>query len=155
MVCHNVHLLVSVEKDLASWLPPASYYLTLNPLSWLNLSSFSLILLTSNPHFVLGMNTTIVVFTFSDNITFLFFFLWAGVGYWSFLFSLQYQFSLFCQTPTPGQTWELTLLLRGNKKKKKNNNNKNPHPNSPRGGFARVFKFGMQPSVIKRIGLHP
>ena len=28
----------------------------------------------------------------------------------------------FCQTPTPGQTWELNLLLHGNKKKIKNKN---------------------------------
>ena len=28
---------------------------------------------------------------------------------------------LFCQTPTPGKTWELTLLSHGNKNKNKNN----------------------------------
>ena len=41
----------------------------------------------------------------------------------------------FCQTPTPGKTWELTLLSRGNKNQKKKNNEKkkkNPHLNSPR-----------------------
>ena len=40
----------------------------------------------------------------------------------------------FCQTPTPGETWELTLLARGNKKK-----NKNDPP--PRRDYARVLKF--------------
>ena len=56
-----------------------------------------------------------------------------------------------CQTPTPGQTWELTLLACGNKKKKNNNmNNKNPHPNSPSRGCARVFEFCMQPSDMER-----
>jgi hypothetical protein len=32
----------------------------------------------------------------------------------------------FCQTPTPGESWELTLLSRGHKNE--------PHQNSPRRG---------------------
>ena len=63
--------------------------------------------------------------------------------------------SYFCQTHTPGQTWELTLLSCGNKKKKKKKNNNNPHPNSTRRGCSRVLTFCMLPSVTKRIGLHP
>ena len=63
---------------------------------------------------------------------------------------------IYCQTPIPGQTWELTLLSRGNeRKKKKKNNNKNPHLNSPRRGCVRGLKFCMRPSVTIRIRLHP
>ena len=47
----------------------------------------------------------------------------------------------FCQTPSAGQTWELTSLSCGNKKKKKND----PHPNSHRRGWGRDLKFCMQP----------
>ena len=56
----------------------------------------------------------------------------------------------FCQTPIPGQTWELTLLSRG-----QNKNKKKPHLNSPRRGCARGLKFCMRLSVTKRIRLHP
>ena len=54
-----------------------------------------------------------------------------------------------CQTPIPGQTWELTLFSRGNNKKN------DPHLNSPRRGCARVLKFCMRPSVTKIIRLNP
>ena len=47
----------------------------------------------------------------------------------------------YCQTPIPGETWELTLLSCGNKKKKKNKND--PHLNSPRRGCRRVSNFCM------------
>jgi hypothetical protein len=57
----------------------------------------------------------------------------------------------YCQTPTPGEIWELTLLLRGKKNKKRND----PPLNSPRRDCAWVLKFCMWPSVIKRIRLHP
>ena len=60
---------------------------------------------------------------------------------------------LYCQTPTPGETWELTLLSRGNKNNKNNKNN--PHLNSPRRDCARVLKFCMRPSETKKIRLHP
>jgi hypothetical protein len=49
----------------------------------------------------------------------------------------------FCQTPTPGESWELTLLSRGHKKKKKNNNKNEPHLNSPRRGCRMVSNFCM------------
>ena len=64
---------------------------------------------------------------------------------------------VYCQTPTPGETWELTLLSRGNKKNKKKNKKKknDPHLNSPRRDCARILKFCMRPSVTKRIRLHP
>jgi hypothetical protein len=42
-----------------------------------------------------------------------------------------------CPTPTPGETWELTLLSQGNKKKN------DPHLNSLRRGCRRVSKFCM------------
>ena len=57
----------------------------------------------------------------------------------------------YCQTPIPGQTWELTLLSRGKNK----NKNKNPHLNSARWACPRVIKFCVRPSVTKRIRLHP
>jgi hypothetical protein len=57
-------------------------------------------------------------------------------------------FLFYCQTPMPGQTWDLTLFSYGNKKKK------NPHPNSPRRCCARVLKCCMWPSDTKRIRLH-
>jgi hypothetical protein len=53
--------------------------------------------------------------------------------------------SYFCQTPTPGEYWELTLLSHGHKK---NNNKNDPHLNFPRRDCARVLKFCMRPSVI-------
>ena len=46
----------------------------------------------------------------------------------------------FCQTPTPGESWELTLLSRGHKK---NNNKNEPHLNSPRRGCRMVSNFCM------------
>jgi hypothetical protein len=42
-----------------------------------------------------------------------------------------------CQTPTPGESWELTLLSHGNKKKN------DPHLNSPRTGCRMVSNFSM------------
>ena len=63
-------------------------------------------------------------------------------------------FEWYCQTPIPGQTWELTLFSHGNNNKKKNKK-KNPHPNSPRRVCAMVLKFCMRPSDTKRIRLHP
>ena len=45
----------------------------------------------------------------------------------------------YCQTPTQGETWKLTLLSRGKKKKNKND----PHLNSPRRGFRRVSNLCM------------
>ena len=65
---------------------------------------------------------------------------------------LQLSFSSYCQTPTLGQTWELTLLSPGNKNRNKKND---PHPNSPIRGLIRVMKFCMWPSVTKIIRLHP
>ena len=44
--------------------------------------------------------------------------LWVGDFYLIFLL-------FYCQTPSPVQNWELTLLSPGNNNKKKNN----PHPN--------------------------
>ena len=45
------------------------------------------------------------------------------------------RYMVYCQTPTPGETLELTLLSIGNKKK---NNKNDPHLNSPRRGCCRV-----------------
>jgi hypothetical protein len=47
----------------------------------------------------------------------------------------------FCQTPTPCETWELTLISRCNK------NKNDPHLNCPKSDCARVLKFCMRPSV--------
>ena len=49
--------------------------------------------------------------------------------------TLYYNLYSYCQTPIPGETWELTLLSRGNNNNNNNNNNNknkkkknNPHP---------------------------
>ena len=44
------------------------------------------------------------------------------------LINVEHLLEVYCQTPIPGQTWELTLLLHAN-----NNNKNNPHPNFPKG----------------------
>jgi hypothetical protein len=61
----------------------------------------------------------------------------------------EFHLFVYYQTPTPGETWELTLLSRGNKDKNNKNKNNNPHLNSPRRDSA-----SMQPSVTKGKRLH-
>ena len=65
---------------------------------------------------------------------------------WSAPMQLLLVSSLYWQTPTPGQIWDLTLLLCG-KKKKKNNNNKNPHQILPEGAVLGFWNFACGPQL--------